>query len=68
MRARPVYRLPADDDQTARVPRLVNAAWLVFALRDNARATAAGRALPWHDGDVYRRAATQLEQLTRGRR
>lgn len=67
MKPVPVYRRPTRDESTARVPRLVNAAWLVMALRDNARFTAAEDVLPWHDGDLYRRAATQIEQLTRSR-
>lgn len=65
--ANPKYRRPTFDESTARVPRLVNAPWLVLALRENARATDRGAVLPWHDGDLYRRAATQLEQLARAR-
>jgi hypothetical protein len=62
MKARPPYVRPANDEPTRRVPRLVNAVWLVRALRDNARAAYKSQPLPWDDRDLYNRAATHLAQ------
>lgn len=65
MKSDPPYRTPTFNEMTARVPRVVNAAWLVKALRENASASNAGQVLPWRDEELLRRAATTIETLTR---
>jgi hypothetical protein len=59
----PKYRLPTFDEMTAPVPRVVNEAWLVLALRANAAASKAGGWLPWDDVELLHRAAVTIERL-----
>lgn len=62
MKTSPPYRCPKTFHELgASVPRLVNARWLIQALRDNARAIDRGAFLPWRPEELDRRAAGVLE-------
>lgn len=63
----PAYRKPTWDESSARVPRVVNAEWIIQALRDQAHADAAGSILPWRNRDLLLRAAAQIRHWS-GRR
>jgi hypothetical protein len=65
----PTYRRPTRFEELGSpVPRLVDARWLMRALRDNARATVKGDFLPWEPAGLLRRAATVIElHIVRGR-
>jgi len=65
MAAKPAYEplpsRPVPSDYGKPIPRIVNAAWMLLALREQARSIRAGSFQPWRPAELLERAANIID-------